>query len=81
MRQYTSQFTFHYVSIKSVKEAFLITLIVLFTFHYVSIKSEFEEFKKELMNKFTFHYVSIKSTFQESIPVAKELIYIPLCIY
>ena len=35
-----SQFTFHYVSIKSLGGRKIMAKVYIFTFHYVSIKSE-----------------------------------------
>ena len=58
------EFTFHYVSIKSLSFATYGLYISKFTFHYVSIKSAPPELKMLAKIIFTFHYVSIKSTQQ-----------------
>ena len=57
----TTEFTFHYVSIKS--DALLMPLHMrhTFTFHYVSIKSSRRPRTRTRKSRFTFHYVSIKS--------------------
>ena len=55
------EFTFHYVSIKSMGKATAQGIKSAFTFHYVSIKSPYSEWSKAGAQKFTFHYVSIKS--------------------
>ena len=55
------EFTFHYVSIKSMGKATAQGIKSAFTFHYVSIKSDNAQHNYQGLQKFTFHYVSIKS--------------------
>ena len=58
-----AEFTFHYVSIKSMSIRQLLVNLVEFTFHYVSIKSMLSVLNYGIESEFTFHYVSIKSIF------------------
>ena len=61
------EFTFHYVSIKSMGKATAQGIKSAFTFHYVSIKSAYILHDKDVNVEFTFHYVSIKSNNRQSL--------------
>ena len=54
-------FTFHYVSIKTIKLLYNEIRKMLFTFHYVSIKTIAADMSVSPAQVFTFHYVSIKT--------------------
>ena len=56
------QFTFHYASIKTLKDLELASGSTIFTFHYASIKTHDGWYCYEKHMKFTFHYASIKTT-------------------
>ena len=56
-----NRFTFHYVSIKTAKQAQIYKEVYIFTFHYVSIKTVESNKLDILAIEFTFHYVSIKT--------------------
>ena len=54
-------FTFHYVSIKTILCLEIWRIDDFFTFHYVSIKTEERNRDRAVSIFFTFHYVSIKT--------------------
>ena len=74
-------FTFHNVSIKSVKYGNQAATIVTFTFHNVSIKSTHGPYTIISNSDFTFHNVSIKSALSVHEISCDFSLYIPQCIY
>ena len=74
------EFTFHYVSIKSSHETFVLINSEIFTFHYVSIKSTCNYTLLELMINLHSTMYLLNHSQSQSIKLS-IYIYIPLCIY